>query len=57
MDTENLNRPRPSPRGNELSQILKMASQTLIFLIPVKKIEEIHGQFLKFHTLEMQQFL
>ncbi len=34
-----------------------MASQTLIFLIPVKKIEEIHGQFLKFHTLEMRQFL
>ncbi len=57
MDTENLNCPRPSPRGNELSQILKMVSQTLVFLIPVKKIEEIHGQFLKFHTLEMRQFL
>ncbi len=57
MDTENLNCPRPSTRGNELSQILKMVSQTLIFLIPVKKIEEIRGQFLKFHTLEMRQFL
>ncbi len=40
-----------------MSQILKMVFQTLIFLIPVKKIEEIHGQFLKFHTLEMRQFL
>ncbi len=50
MDTENLNGSRPSPRGNELSQILKMMSQTHIF-------EEIHGQFLKFHTLEMRQFL
>ncbi len=57
MDTENLNFPRPSPRGNELSQILKMVSQALIFLIPVKKIEGIHDQFLKFHTLEMRQFL
>ncbi len=57
MVTENLNCPRPSPRGNELSQILKMVSQTLIFLIPIKKIEEILGQFLKFHTLEMRQFL
>ncbi len=38
VDTENLNCPRPSPRANELSQILKMVSQTLIFLIPVKKI-------------------
>ncbi len=57
MDTENLNRPRRSPKGNELSQILKMESQTLIFLIPVKKIEEIHDQFLKFLTLEMRQFL
>ncbi len=56
MDTENLNCPRPSPRGNELTQILKMVSKTHI-LIPVKKIEEIRGQFLKFHTLEMQQFL
>ncbi len=37
VDTENLNCPRPSPQGNELSQILKMVSQTLIFLIPVKK--------------------
>ncbi len=53
MDTENLNCPRPSPRANELGQILKMVSQTLIFLIPIKKIEEIRGQFLKFHTLEM----
>ncbi len=57
MDTENLNCPRPSPMGNELSQILKMVSQTLIFLIPVKKIEEIHGKILKFQTLEMRQFL
>ncbi len=57
MDTENLNCSRPSPRANELSQILKMVSRTLIFLISVKKIEEIHGQLLKFHTLEMQQFL
>ncbi len=57
MDTETLNCPRPSPRGNELSQILKMVSQTIIFLIPVKKFEEIHCQFLKFHTLEMRQFL
>ncbi len=57
VDTENLNCPRPSPRGNELSQILKMVSQTFIFLILVKKIEEIHGQFLKCHTLEMRQFL
>ncbi len=57
MDTENLNCPRPTPGVNELSQILKMVSRTLIFLIPVKKIEEIHGQFLKFHILEMQQYL
>ncbi len=57
MDTENLNCPRPSPKGNELSQILKMVSQTLVFLIPIKKIEDIHGQFLKLHTLEMRQFL
>ncbi len=57
VDTENFNCPRLSPRGNELSHILKMVSQTLIFLIPVKKIEEIHGQFLKLHTLEMRQFL
>ncbi len=57
VDTENLNCPRPSPRGNELKQILKMVSQTLIFLIPVKKIEEIRGQILKFRTLEMRQFL
>ncbi len=57
MYTENLNCPRPSPRGDELSQILQMVSQTLIFLIPVKTIEEIHGQFKKFHTLEMRQFL
>ncbi len=41
--SENLNCSRPSPRGNELSQILKMVSQTLIFLIRVKKIEEIRG--------------
>ncbi len=57
MDTENLNCPRPSPKGNELSQILKMVFQTLIFLIPVKKIEKIYCQFKKFHTLEMRQFL
>ncbi len=57
MDTENLNCPRPSPREYELRQILKMVSQTLIFLIPVKKIEKIRGQFLKFHRLEMRQFL
>ncbi len=57
VDTENLNCPRTSLRGNKLSQILKMVSQTLIFLIPVKKIEEIRGQFLKFHTLEMRLFL
>ncbi len=57
MDAENLNCPRPSPRGSELSQILKMLPQTLIFLIPVKKIEEIHGQFLKFSALEMRQVL
>ncbi len=56
VDTENLNCPRPSPRGKELSQILKMVFQILIFLIPVKKIEEIHDQFLKFHKLEMRQF-
>ncbi len=53
MDTENLNCLRPSPSGNELRQILKMVSQTLIFFILVKKIEEIHGQFLKFRTLKM----
>ncbi len=57
MDIENLNCPRSSPMGNELNPILKMVSQTLIFLNPVKKIEEIHGPFLKFHTLEMLQFL
>ncbi len=57
MDTENLNCPRPSPRANERSQILKMMFRTLTFWIPVKKIEEIRGQLLKFHTLEMQQFL
>ncbi len=34
-----------------------MVSQTLIFLIPVKKIEEIHGQFLKFHTLEIRHII
>ncbi len=43
VDTEKLNFPRPSPRSDELSQILKMVSQTLIFLMEVKKIEEIHG--------------
>ncbi len=57
VDTENLNFPTPSSGGDELSQILKMVSQTLILLIPVKNIEDIHGQFLKFHTLEMRQFL
>ncbi len=31
-------------------------SDTYIF-DPSQKIEEIHGQFLKFHTLEMRQFL
>ncbi len=31
VDTENFNCSWPSPRGNELSQILKMVSQTLIF--------------------------
>ncbi len=43
MDTENLNCPRLSYRGNKLSQILKMVSQTLIFVISVKKIEEVQG--------------
>ncbi len=57
METENLNCPRTSPKGNELSQILKMVSQTLTLLIPVKKIEEIRGQFIKLHILEMRQFL
>ncbi len=56
-DIENLDCPRPSPRGNELSQMLKMVSETLIFLIPVKKIEVIHGQFLKLRTFEIRQFL
>ncbi len=37
LDTENLNCPRPSPRSNELSQILKMVSQTLIFFDPSQK--------------------